>query len=97
MLIKRWNKIVNAVNEILKEFPETTEVYLTGSYLYRNPIDEFSSLEEQEQKIKDKGRLSDIDLVLVPNVFRVNKEVDLLYEWQEPKKLIWKNNKFIKL
>lgn len=97
MLIKRWNKIVNTVNEILKEFPETTEVYLTGSYLYRNPIDEFSSLEEQEQKIKDKGRLSDIDLVLVPNVFRVNEEVDLLYIWQEPKELIWKNNKFIKL
>ncbi len=97
MCIERWNKIERTVVQILKEFPETTEVYLTGSYLYRKPVDEFSSLEEQEQKIKDKGRLSDIDLILVPNVFRVTEKVDLLYLWQEPKKLIWKNNKFIKL
>lgn len=72
---------------ILKTFPQITELYLTGSFVSGEWLDNTSSIEERElkSKVMMKSKNSDYDFISVPLILAHTKEYHLINAVQAPK------------
>lgn len=72
------NKIISAVEYTLNLYPNIDIIYAAGSLAKGNYVDETYPEDMQKMKIEQKGRLSDIDFITIPNYIYRDSVVDLL-------------------
>ena len=75
------------VFKILKNFPQITELYLTGSFVSGEWLDNTASLDERDLKMKVmmKCKNSDYDFISVPLILAQTKDYHLINAVQAPK------------
>lgn len=88
--------VYKKLERLLEDHPLVEKVYLTGSYLRGDWIDEHS--EEWEvhlkQRITGKTKLSDVDFFTIPSVVNTSKDYDIVGD-SKNKKLIYDSGRTI--
>lgn len=74
------DKVKERILFVLSKYPDIEIIYAAGSLAKGNYVDESFPEEMQKMKIEQKGRLSDIDFITIPNYIYRDDLVDLLPE-----------------
>lgn len=85
------DRIMEAVEKIKKDFPQTEKIYLTGSFVRGDYINDFvpGYFWNLKQKVKGKAKISDLDFVTVPQVIKRTNDYDLLADENREKILLF--------
>lgn len=89
--------------DIRKAYPDTTKIYLTGSYARGNYIDSRTTQEFRELKrtatLQNVIKISDFDYMIVPNLSKMSEalgDIHLIADNGTTKLLIWQKEKLIR-